>query len=179
VPADTATHAKPDEPKLTKNQQTIFPLLDGAGPSGLTTEQWNEQARAVDIGKKRKADLYDIRAALKSKGLVRQYGDRWNVSSVLPRGMRQKLLSRHRFIVAVNADHLAVGNFYTAAGKFGPTDWMFRRASNICAGSSGRRRPLGFAGLPTFTPIRDKMLFKELCPFVWRDRTADGVCEVP
>jgi len=27
----------------------------------------------------RAADLYDIRAALKSKSLVRQFGDRWNV----------------------------------------------------------------------------------------------------
>ena len=40
-----------------------------------------EQARAVDIGTKRKTDLYDIRAALKSKGLVQQCGDRWNVKS--------------------------------------------------------------------------------------------------
>jgi hypothetical protein len=29
---------------------------------------------------KREADLYDIRAALKSKGIVRQYADRWNVA---------------------------------------------------------------------------------------------------
>src|SRR5262245_42318956 len=64
-------------PTLTKNQQTMFSLLHGAGPGGLTTEQWNDQARAVDIGTKRKADLYDIRAALKSKGMVRQYVDRW------------------------------------------------------------------------------------------------------
>jgi hypothetical protein len=66
-------------PKLTRNQQTMFSLLHGAGAAGLSTEQWNEQARKVDIGTKRKADLYDIREALKSKGLVRQYGDRWNV----------------------------------------------------------------------------------------------------
>src|SRR5262249_1900585 len=60
-------------PKLTKNQQTMFSFVHGAGPAGLTTERWNELARAVDIGTKRKADLYDIREALKSKGLVRQY----------------------------------------------------------------------------------------------------------
>lgn len=66
-------------PKLTKNQKTMLSLLHTAGPGGLTTEQWNERGRAVDIGVKRKADLYDIRAALKSKGLVRQYCDRWNV----------------------------------------------------------------------------------------------------
>ena len=76
--AESASTAAPDGPKLTKNQQTMFSLLHGAGQAGLTTEQWNQQARTVDIGTKRKADLYDIRAALKSKGLVRQYGDRWN-----------------------------------------------------------------------------------------------------
>ena len=75
-----ASTAAPDGPKLTKNQQTMFSLLHGAGQAGLTTEQWYEQAHAVDIGTKRKADLYDIRAALKSKGLVRQYGERWNVA---------------------------------------------------------------------------------------------------
>jgi hypothetical protein len=58
----------------------MFSLLQGAGAAGLTTEQWNERARAVDIGTKRKADLYDIREKLKSKELVRQYGDRWNAS---------------------------------------------------------------------------------------------------
>jgi AAA domain len=65
-------------PKLSKNQQTMFSLLHGAGPTGLTTERWNEMAREVDIGIKRKADLYDIRESLKGKNLVRQYGDRWN-----------------------------------------------------------------------------------------------------
>src|SRR5262249_51789834 len=67
-------------PKLTKNQQTMFSLLHSAGAGGLSTEQWNEQARRVDIGTKRKADLYDIREKLKFKGLVRQYGERWNVA---------------------------------------------------------------------------------------------------
>ena len=75
---DRQSPVTPEGPSLTKNQQTMFSLLHGAGAAGLTTEQWNEQARRVDIGTKRKADLYDIRAALKSKGLVRQYGERWN-----------------------------------------------------------------------------------------------------
>ena len=57
----------------------MFSILRAAGATGLTTEQWNEKARAVDIGIKRKADLYDIREALRSKGVVRHYGERWNV----------------------------------------------------------------------------------------------------
>jgi hypothetical protein len=66
-------------PKLTKNQQTMFSLLHNAGPSGLTTERWYDMARNEGLGVNRKADLYDLREALKSKSLVRQYGDRWNV----------------------------------------------------------------------------------------------------
>jgi len=66
-------------PKLSKNQQTMFSLLQSAGASGLTTERWYEMARNEGIGVKRKADLYDIRETIKSTGLVRQYGDRWNV----------------------------------------------------------------------------------------------------
>jgi hypothetical protein len=58
----------------------MFSILRGAGASGLTTEQWNERARNEGVGLTRKADLYDIREALKSKGLVRHYADRWNAS---------------------------------------------------------------------------------------------------
>jgi len=77
--ADASPVANPEGPKLTKNQQTMFSILHGAGAGGLTTERWNDLARSVDIGTKRKADLYDIRSALKAKGLVRQYADHWNV----------------------------------------------------------------------------------------------------
>jgi len=79
IPADTVMSARSAKPKLTKNQQTMFSLLQCAGASGLTTERWYEMARNEGIGVKRKADLYDIREAIKSRGLVRQYGDRWNV----------------------------------------------------------------------------------------------------
>src|SRR5262249_13640775 len=78
-PADPVRRTNSDEPKLTKNQQTMFSILRGAGASGLTTDRWNELARNEGLGVSRKEDLYDIRSALKSKGLVRQYGDRWNV----------------------------------------------------------------------------------------------------
>jgi RecA-family ATPase len=67
------------EPKLSKNQQTMFAILHAAGPSGLSGEQWNIQAREAGLGERRKADLVDFKIALKAKGLVRQYGDRWTV----------------------------------------------------------------------------------------------------
>jgi hypothetical protein len=57
----------------------MFSILHGAGPGGPTTERCNELARNEGLGVNRKADLYDLREALKSKGLVRQYADRWNV----------------------------------------------------------------------------------------------------
>jgi hypothetical protein len=72
---------KSADPKLTKNQQTLFAMLHAAGSAGLTLEDWNNKAREADIGVKRKADLNDIRAALLSKGLIRNYGDRWHVNN--------------------------------------------------------------------------------------------------
>jgi AAA domain len=67
------------DPKLKPNQQTVFSLLHSSGSAGLTLEDWNSQAKDAGIGTKRKADLTDIRNALLSKGLVRNYGDRWHV----------------------------------------------------------------------------------------------------
>ena len=67
------------EPKLRPNQQTVFAILHGAGSAGLTLEDWNGQAKDAGIGTKRKADLTDIRNALLSKGMVRNYGDKWHV----------------------------------------------------------------------------------------------------
>ena len=82
VPADTqAATPAGREPRLTRNQQTMFSLLHAADQTGLTTEEWNERARAEGVGVKRKADLYDIREALKAKQLVRLYADRWNVAN--------------------------------------------------------------------------------------------------
>jgi hypothetical protein len=65
--------------KLTPNQQTLFGMLHAAGAAGLTLEEWNNQARDAGIGTKRKADLNDIRAALLSKGVVKEYNGRWTV----------------------------------------------------------------------------------------------------
>jgi hypothetical protein len=67
------------ETKLKPNQQTMFGILHSAGAAGLSTEDWYAKAKEVDIGIKRKADLYDIREFLKRKGLVRQYGEHWTV----------------------------------------------------------------------------------------------------
>jgi len=71
------TTAEPRLRRLTKNQQTMYSFLHDAGRNGLTTDEWNAIARANDIGTKRKADLVDLRSALKAKGLVREFNDRW------------------------------------------------------------------------------------------------------
>ena len=75
-----ATRSPPQrERKLKPNQQTVFAILHSAGSAGLSLEDWNNQAKDAGIGIKRKADLTDIRNALQSKGMVRNYGDRWHV----------------------------------------------------------------------------------------------------
>jgi len=64
-------------PRLSRNQTTMFTILHDAGGGGLTVEDWNERAREVGIGTKRKADLYDLREALKRKRVVHEYGGKW------------------------------------------------------------------------------------------------------
>ena len=81
IQAEEPSRPATGEPRLSKNQQTMLSLLHAAGQTGLTTEQWNERARAEGVGIKRKADLYDIRESLRGKGLVRLYADRWNVAN--------------------------------------------------------------------------------------------------
>jgi AAA domain len=81
MPADERPVPATADPKLTRNQQTMFSLLQTAGADGLSTEEWNERARDAGLGVKRKADLYDFRASLKAKQIIRQYGDRWSVAS--------------------------------------------------------------------------------------------------
>jgi len=79
VPSDAPPPAV-SSPKLSPNQQTMYGILHEAGAKGLTTEEWNARAREVGIGDRRKADLVDIRNALKSKDLIRQYGEIWVVT---------------------------------------------------------------------------------------------------
>ena len=62
----------PRAPRLTKNQQTMFRILHDAGSQGLTTEEWNAKARDAGLSTKRKADLFDARASLASRKLVRE-----------------------------------------------------------------------------------------------------------
>jgi hypothetical protein len=77
IPVDTPITVA--EPTLSKNQTTMFSVLHSAGTAGLPTQEWNDRAREVGLGTKRRADLHDLREALKSMGRVRQYGDRWVV----------------------------------------------------------------------------------------------------
>jgi hypothetical protein len=67
------------EDRLTKNQRTVFAILHGSGERGLTTDEWNAKARDAGIGVKRRADLHDIREALKSKSLIKEFAGRWSV----------------------------------------------------------------------------------------------------
>ena len=67
-------------PKLTANQRTMFSILDAAA-GGLTTDEWNDQARGAGLGTKRRADLHDLRISLKIRGLVYENSGRWFVAS--------------------------------------------------------------------------------------------------
>lgn len=76
---DQIATAKSTEPKLSENQRVMFRLLHDTGQTGFTTEEWSDAARAVGIEKKQRH--YEIRMALKDKGMVREYGGRWFVSN--------------------------------------------------------------------------------------------------
>jgi AAA domain len=62
---------------LTQNQQTMLAILNDAGKGGMTIEEWNEQAKIAGLGKRRHADLWDFRKALKARGLAYEYDGRW------------------------------------------------------------------------------------------------------
>jgi AAA domain len=79
VPVEIRDKTDASEPRLTRNQQTMFSILHDAGAQGLSTEVWYERTREAGIGTKRKADLYDIRSALVEKGLTWQTADGWTV----------------------------------------------------------------------------------------------------
>ena len=78
-PTDGASsrYAKVD---LTDLQQAYFTILLNAGSQGLTLEEWNKRARD-QAGITRKATLFNLRDALRSKGLIyeNQYTGVWRV----------------------------------------------------------------------------------------------------
>jgi hypothetical protein len=73
--------AKQRTPRLTPNQRTMLSLLEEAGPSGLSVNEWNSKARAAGLGKHRPATLADLRADLRRKRLVIERGGAWLVVS--------------------------------------------------------------------------------------------------
>jgi hypothetical protein len=83
IEAEASKQSGSDQ-RLTRNQQTMFTILHGAGERGLTLEEWNDQTREAGIGVKRRADLTDIRAALKANRLIRQTLNGWAVNHQSP-----------------------------------------------------------------------------------------------
>ena len=62
---------------LHENQEAMLRLLRDAGPTGLSTADWNAKARDIGIGLTRKATLHNLKAQLKDRKLVREYNDVW------------------------------------------------------------------------------------------------------
>jgi hypothetical protein len=78
IEADSPDPSSYTPTRLSKNQETMFTILHEAGAHGLTVEEWNERARKVGLGR-RKADLFDFRKALLSKGLIVEGRNGWFV----------------------------------------------------------------------------------------------------
>jgi hypothetical protein len=68
------------EKRLTEMQEAMYRLLRDAGPSGLSTEEWNAKAREHGMGNRR-ASLVNVKAQLRERGLVREYAGTWKVSN--------------------------------------------------------------------------------------------------
>ena len=81
IPAEAPSVAASKGPNLTANQRSMLTLLQEAGSAGIDQSQWDERARAIGIGTKRHATLYDLRKALKDKGLVYEFNERWFLSN--------------------------------------------------------------------------------------------------
>jgi hypothetical protein len=81
VTAVTTVQRQERGPRLNKNQKSSLDLLADSMPHGLPLEDWNAQAREAGIGVKRRADLTDIRLALKRKGLAHEYAGTWFVTT--------------------------------------------------------------------------------------------------
>ena len=68
------------EAKLKPNEQTSFSIVQAANGT-LSTEEWNDRARAAGLGLKRRADLHDLRESLRRKGLVYEGPNGWGIIS--------------------------------------------------------------------------------------------------
>ncbi|MGH6865569.1 MAG: AAA family ATPase [Methyloceanibacter sp.] len=81
IPVEASALSAPKGPNLTANQRSMLNILEEAGRGGLSQEEWFELARARGIGKNRIATLYDLRKALKDKGLVYEFNGQWYLSN--------------------------------------------------------------------------------------------------
>lgn len=63
--------------RLSGNLATMFAILHEAGPSGLSQEDWNDRAREVGLGLRRRQDLYDLRSGLQKRGLIFKGANGW------------------------------------------------------------------------------------------------------
>jgi hypothetical protein len=68
------------EARLKPNEQTSYSIVHAANGT-LSTEDWNERARAAGLGLKRRADLHDLRESLRRKGLVYEGPNGWGIIS--------------------------------------------------------------------------------------------------
>jgi len=75
VPVEASAAKVEIGPNLSANQKTMFSILHDAGC--LTKDQWYEQAKEAGIGRKRAADLHDLRTALVKKGLIYETSNGW------------------------------------------------------------------------------------------------------
>jgi hypothetical protein len=74
--------AEDQSTKLTPNEQIYLTILQEAQPQGLALEEWNAQAREIDLCKGKKQGLYALRVSLKRKRRVHTSMDRWYVTKV-------------------------------------------------------------------------------------------------
>jgi len=77
----SAQVAQKPEKRLSETQEAMYRLLRDAGPAGLSTDDWNEKAREIGIGVKRRATLHNVRSQLCDKGLVREYAGIWRANA--------------------------------------------------------------------------------------------------
>ena len=72
---------EPRAERLTANQQTMLMLLEESMPNGLSSEEWNDRARAAELNCiRRPANLTDWKKELKRKGRCRETQGRWFVT---------------------------------------------------------------------------------------------------